>query len=254
MCGIVGYAGFTKKVLLDKAIEKIHHRGPDDNGVAYFDGVALGNTRLAIIDLSPKGHQPMFNNDTSLCIVYNGEIYNFKEIKKTLEKKYPFQSNSDTEVILYAYQEWGTKCLEKLNGMFSFVIHDKKNNLLFGARDRLGQKPLKYFFNGEKFIFASELKAILSLIDSKPEIDEIAIDDFLTLQYVPSPKTGFKNIHKLPPAHYFIYKNSELSIKRYWSLNFSKKAIFSYNEWHYLAVDLILALLLRYYLKIHQEK
>src|SRR5438067_1387197 len=116
MCGIVGYAGFTKRIPLDNAIEKIHHRGPDDNGTVYFDSAALGNTRLAIIDLSSKGHQPMFNHDKTLCITYNGEIYNFKEIKKLLEKKYPFRSHTDTETILYAYQEWGVKCLEKLDG------------------------------------------------------------------------------------------------------------------------------------------
>lgn len=231
MCGIVGYAGFKKKIPLDIAIEKIHHRGPDDNGVAYFDGIALGSTRLAIIDLSPKGHQPMFTNDKSLCIVFNGEIYNFKEIKKMLEEKYEFKSNSDTEVILYAYKEWGPKCLEKLNGMFSFVVYDLKKKLLFGARDRLGQKPLKYFFKNGTLIFASEIKAILSLLDSKPEIDEIAIDDFLTLQYVPTPATGFKDIYKLPAAHYFIYQDKKLSIRKYWSLNFTKKLTLLEDEW-----------------------
>ncbi|MBI2028460.1 MAG: asparagine synthase (glutamine-hydrolyzing) [Candidatus Levybacteria bacterium] len=234
MCGIVGYGGFSKKALLDKAIRKIHHRGPDDNGVIYFNGIALGNTRLAILDISEKGRQPMFNKDRSLCITFNGEIYNFKEVKKNLSKKYEFRSNSDTEVILYAYQEWGVRCLEKLSGMFAFVIYDIKKNLLFGARDRLGQKPLKYYFNNGKFIFASEIKAILPLLDETPVLDEVAIDDFLTLQYVPTPKTGFSKIYKLPAACYFIYKDKKLSIKKYWSLNFSKKLILSENEWHEL--------------------
>ena len=234
MCGIVGYAGFAKKVYLDTAIEKIHHRGPDDNGSVYLDGVALGNTRLAIIDLSAKGHQPMFNNDRSLCITFNGEIYNFKEVKKLLEGKYKFKSNSDTEVILYSYQEWGVRCLEKLNGMFSFVIYDIKKNLLFGARDRVGQKPLKYYFKNGKFIFASEIKAILPLLGFSPDIDEVAIDNFLTLQYVPSPKTGFKNIYKLPAGHYFLYKDNKLSIQKYWSLDFNKKLDLSENDWREL--------------------
>lgn len=234
MCGIIGYAGFTKKIPLGRAIERIRHRGPDDNGTEYFEGVALGNVRLSIIDLSSKGHQPMFNHDRSLCITFNGELYNFKEIKKLLENKYKFKSNSDTEVIIYAYQEWGVKCLEKLNGMFAFVIYDIKKKLLFGARDRLGQKPLKYYFENGKYIFASEIKAILPLLERKPEIDEVAIDDFLTLQYVPSPKTGFKKIYKLPPGHYFIYRDNKLSVNKYWSLNFNNKLKLSKEDWENL--------------------
>lgn len=234
MCGIVGYAGFTKKVLLDEAVKAIRHRGPDDNGTEYFDGVALGNVRLAIIDISKKGHQPMFSKDKSLCITFNGEIYNFQEIKKLLEKRYQFKSNSDTEVILYAYQEWGVRCLEKLNGMFSFVIFDKKKNLLFGARDRLGQKPLKYYFKNGMFIFASEIKGIVPLLNSKIEIDCAAVDNFLTLQYVPSPRTGFRDIYKLPAAHYFIYKNNTLHVSNYWSLDFRKKLHIAKEEWQEL--------------------
>lgn len=237
MCGIVGYGGFTKRVSLDRAIEAIKHRGPDDNGTQYFENVALGNTRLAILDLSEKGHQPMFNKDRSLCITFNGEIYNFLEVKKLLDHKYQFRSNSDTEVILYAYQEWGFKCLEKLGGMFSFVLYDRKKRLLFGARDRVGQKPLKYYFDNGKFVFASEIKAILKLLDHKLYIDETAIDNFLTLQYVPTPATGFKKIYKLPPGHYFIYRDSKLSIKRYWSLNFNKKLVLSTEQWQNLVFD-----------------
>jgi len=237
MCGIVGYGGFTNRVLLDKAVDAIAHRGPDGNGIAYFEVAALGNTRLAILDLSSKGHQPMFNQDRSLCITFNGEIYNFAAVKKLLEKKYRFKSNSDTEVILYAYQEWGFNCLNKLHGMFSFVIYDGKRRLLFGARDRLGQKPLKYYFGDGKFIFASEIKAILPLLSTRPGIDEVAIDNFLTLQYVPSPQTGFKNIYKLPPAHYFVYQKNKLSIQKYWSLDFNKKDTHSKQEWEDIVFD-----------------
>lgn len=237
MCGILGYGGFSRRVSLDKALTTIKHRGPDSNGVAYFDGVALGNTRLAILDLSEKGHQPMFNKDRSLCIVFNGEIYNFLEVKKLLDHKYQFKSNSDTEVILYSYQEWGFKCLEKLEGMFSFVIYDQGKKLLFGARDRLGQKPLKYYFDHGKLVFASEIKAILQLLDHKPDLDDIAIDNFLTFQYVPTPSTGFKKIYKLPPGHYFLFKNKKLSIKRYWSLNFRKKLVLSTEEWQNLVFN-----------------
>lgn len=231
MCGIVGYGGFTNKVSLSGAICAISHRGPDDDGTVYFETTALGNTRLAILDLSSKGHQPMFNQDRSLCITFNGEIYNFGDVKKDLESKYIFKSNTDTEVILHAYKEWGVKCLDKLDGMFSFVIYDKKDDLLFGARDRLGQKPLKYYFKDGKFIFASEIKAILPLLPHKSEIDEKAIDNFLTLQYIPSPQTGFKHIYKLPPAHYFIFQKNKLSIRKYWSLDFSKRENHSLKEW-----------------------
>ncbi|OGE64933.1 asparagine synthase (glutamine-hydrolyzing) [Candidatus Daviesbacteria bacterium RIFCSPLOWO2_02_FULL_36_7] len=231
MCGIVGYSGFTNKVSLNRAVSAIKHRGPDDDGTAYFEATALGNTRLAIIDLSSSGHQPMFNGDRSLCITFNGEIYNFSSVKKVLEGKYSFRSNSDTEVILHAYEEWGFKCLDKLNGMFSFVIYDNKKKLLFGARDRLGQKPLKYYFKNGMFIFASEIKAILALLPFKPKIDEKAIDNFLTLQYVPSPQSGFKNIYKLPPAHYFVYQRNKLSVRKYWSLDFNKKEEHSPREW-----------------------
>ncbi len=237
MCGIVGYAGFTQKISLTPAIKVLHHRGPDDNGIEYFEGVGLGNLRLAIIDLSKNGHQPMFNTDKTLCITYNGEIYNFPEVRKLLEKKYRFRSNSDTEVILYAYQEWGVRCLDKLSGMFSFVIYDKEKKLLFGARDRLGQKPLKYYLDKGKLIFASEIKAIVSLLPFKPELDEVAIDNFLTFQYVPSQRTGFKKISKLPAAHYFIYRNGKLSIQRYWSLSFRKKLTLSHGEWMELVFE-----------------
>lgn len=237
MCGIVGYAGFSNKISLEKAIDKIKHRGPDGDGVQYFDGVALGSTRLAIIDLSKKGRQPMFNHDKSLCITFNGEIYNFKEIRRLLEKKYIFRSNSDTEVILYSYQEWGIKCLEKLNGMFAFVIYDRKKNLLFGARDRLGQKPLKYYLNNGKFIFASEIKAIISLLSEKLDIDEEAIDNYLTLQYIPAPKTGFKKIFKLPSGHYFLFKDKKLTIRKYWSIDFKKKLNLSTEDWETLVFN-----------------
>lgn len=237
MCGIIGYGGFAKRASLDKAIRAIKHRGPDDDGAQYLDDVALGNTRLAILDLSEKGRQPMFNQDKSLCITFNGEIYNYQEVKKLLEKKYHFKSNSDTEVILYAYQEWGFKCLEELGGMFSFVLYDRKKRLLFGARDRLGQKPLKYYFDNGKLIFASEIKAILKLLGYKLDIDEEALDNFLTLQYVPAPATGFKKIYKLSPGHYFIYKDKKLSIKRYWSLNFNKKLVLSTEQWQDLVFN-----------------
>jgi asparagine synthase (glutamine-hydrolysing) len=193
--------------------------------------VGLGNNRLSIIDVSSKGHQPMFDDEKSLCIVYNGEMYNFKRLRAELARDFKFKSNTDTEVIIYAYKKWGKGCLNYFSGMFSFVIFDIKNNLLFGARDRRGEKPLKYYFDGKNFIFASEVKAILPVLKDKPEMDMEAISDYLTLQYVPAPRTGFKNIYKLPSASYFVFKDGKLKINRYWDLDYSEKLNISENDW-----------------------
>lgn len=231
MCGIVGYVGDVDRDKIAKMLQATAHRGPDDNGMYINGNVGLGNNRLAVIDLSPKGHQPMFDNEKTVCIVYNGEMYNFMELRQELKKDYKFKSSSDTEVVIYAYKKWGINCLKHLNGMFAFVIYDMKNNLLFGARDRRGEKPLKYFFDGKTFIFASEVKGILSVLKEKPTMDIGAISDYLSLQYVPSPKTGFKNIYKLPSASYFIFKDGKLKINKYWTLNFSEKLNISEDEW-----------------------
>lgn len=231
MCGIVGYVGDVSREKIEKMLHSISHRGPDDSGMYIRGNVGLGNNRLAVIDVSPKGHQPMFDDEKSLCIVYNGEMYNFMEVRHKLEKEYKFKSNSDTEVIIYAYKKWGVNCLKRLSGMFAFVIYDMNNNLLFGARDRLGEKPLKYFFDGKNFIFASEVKAILSVLKNKPDMDLEAVSDYLTLQYVPAPATGFKNIFKLPPANYFIYQSGKLKMHQYWHLDFSEKLNLPENEW-----------------------
>ncbi|MEK7497295.1 MAG: asparagine synthase (glutamine-hydrolyzing) [Patescibacteria group bacterium] len=231
MCGIVGYVGDVSREKIAKMLQVTNHRGPDDNGVFIRGNVGLGNNRLAVIDLTPKGHQPMFDDKKSVCIVYNGEIYNFKEVRRELEKEFKFKSNSDTEVIIYAYKKWGVSCLERLNGMFAFVIYDMEKDLLFGARDRLGEKPLKYFFDEKTLVFASEIKGILPVLKEKPKMDMEAISDYLTLQYVPAPKTGFENIYKLPPASYFIFKNGKLKVYKYWSLDFSEKLNLSEDEW-----------------------
>ena len=231
MCGIAGYVGKGNRQLLISMLDRIDYRGPDDRGVFIEGEVGLGNNRLSIIDLSPKGHQPMFNEDSSACIVYNGEIYNFEALRDKLKGKYKFRSHSDTEVILHAYEEWGVDCLRRLNGMFGFVIYDKKKKLLFGARDRLGEKPLKYYWDGKLFAFASEIKGLLPIFSGKPEADLQAINEFLTFGYVPAPKTGFKNIFKLPPASYFIFQNGKLKISKYWKIDFSQKLILSEKKW-----------------------
>jgi len=238
MCGILGYYGSgLEKNRFKSALASIAHRGPDDSGVAYFNNCALGHNRLSIIDLSSAGHQPMFNSDKTVALIFNGEIYNFLEIRKQLQRKYDFVSRTDSEVIIHAYEEWGIECLQHFTGMFAFVIYDQKNDLLFGARDRLGEKPLKYYCQNGEFVFASEVKAILHYLDKKPDLDFEAISDYLTFQYVPAPKTGFKGIYKLPPAHYFIYQDDGLQIERYWDADYSKKLVLSEQEWQERALS-----------------
>ena len=231
MCAIAGYVGNLNRDKLILMLDSMSHRGPDDRGTYIKDSLGLGHNRLSIIELTKLGHQPMFDDAKSIAIVFNGEIYNYQELKRELEKSFHFKSQSDTEVIIYAYKKWGINCLERLNGMFSFVIYDLKQNLLFGARDRLGEKPLKYLLKDDLFAFASEVKALVKVNPDGPEIDYEAISDYLTLQYVPSPKTGFKDIYKLPPGHYFIYKNKKLRIQKYWDIDYSKKINLSDNDW-----------------------
>lgn len=233
MCAIAGYYGGGRKVCLERMLLALKHRGPDDSGSFIEGPVGLGNNRLSVIDLSKKGHQPLFNEDNSVCIVYNGEIYNFQTLKKSLEGRHKFKSNTDTEVILHAYEEWGVDCLKRLNGMFAFVVYDRRKKIFFGARDRLGEKPLKYYFDKNVFAFASETKGLLPIIKTR-EPDIKAIDNYLTLQYVPAPKTGIKNVYKLPAGHYFLYSNGRLSIKRYWNIEFTKKLVLREEEWEEL--------------------
>jgi len=217
MCGIFGF-NFEDKSLLKKGMKILEHRGPDDSGSFIDKNVSLGHRRLSIIDLSKKGHQPMQYND--LTIIYNGEIYNFKELKNDLKADY--KTNSDTEVILKYYQKYGEKCLDYFNGMFAFCIYDSKKKILFLARDRIGVKPLYYYFKDGKFIFASEIKAILQ-DEIKREINFEAMNDYFTYFYVPYPKTIFKDVYKLEPGHYLIFdlKKKKITKEKYWDINFA---------------------------------
>ncbi|MFA6012451.1 MAG: asparagine synthase (glutamine-hydrolyzing) [Desulfobacteraceae bacterium] len=239
MCGIAGKVSFTSKSVSETDINKmtaaIIHRGPDDGGVYISPDqkVGLGNRRLAIIDLSPKGHMPMSYKDR-YWITYNGEIYNFQVERKKLSKMgYRFKSQSDTEVIMALYDKYGVKCLDHLRGMFAFVIYDTQKNILFCARDRLGKKPFKYYIDANVFIFASELKAILTQSQYHPQPDYHAIHNYLTLQYCPSPQTGFIGINKLEPGHYILLDiaKNKLTKVRYWRLDFSSKIDLSEDEW-----------------------
>jgi len=202
----------------------IAHRGPDDEGMKWFDesNSGIGHRRLSIIDLSPAGHQPMCNDAGNLWITYNGEVYNYKEIRNELiSEGYRFKSQSDTEVVLKAYEEWGEKCLDKFNGMFAFAIYDTRTRKLFTARDRIGIKPLYYYHKNASLIFASEIKAILasSLVEKKP--DYYALHTPTRFQI--SPYTGFQNIFKLPPAHYLIFQDGSLTVKPYWNIEVSER-------------------------------
>ncbi len=225
MCGIVGIWDYRNRIsreILEKMRNKLAHRGSDDAGIFIDEktNIGLGHQRLSIIDLSPLGHQPMANDDKSLWIVLNGEIYNFKEIRKELENKgYRFKSNSDTEIILKSYQEWGKEAVNKFRGMFSFAILDKKKEKLILCRDRAGVKPLYYYFDGNLFIFASEIKAIISHPKVKKEINFDALALFLEFGYIPEPHSIFKNIYKLEPGHFLeIDKNKKIKKEKYWDV------------------------------------
>lgn len=226
MCGIAGSYSLTNKYTPDESTMRqvnntISHRGPDDEGIEIFPRASLTQRRLAIIDLSPGGHQPMSYARGRYWITFNGEIYNYQELKRKLEAKgYRFRSQSDTEVILAAYDSYQENCVRHLRGMFALAIYDKKEHVLFAARDRLGKKPFKYYVDKDKFVFASELKAILKHPFVPREIDPDAIRQYLYWGFVPSPKTGFKHIAKLPPAHYLVLRDGKLTVKRYWDVKF----------------------------------
>lgn len=236
MCGIAGKINFNKTPIQENEIrammQEIKHRGPDDSGIHLDGPVGLGHRRLSIIDLSEKGHQPMSDVTDRYTLVFNGEIYNYRQLRTELKKEgVHFNSDTDTEVLLYLYVKRGKECLKDIHGMFAFAIWDSEKKELFISRDRLGKKPLKYYIDDNVFIFASELKAILTDSRVTKEIDWPAIDAFLTHKYVPAPRTGFKNIFKLPPATYAVIKNGHIKIETYWDIDFNKKIEASESEW-----------------------
>ncbi len=225
MCGIAGFIDSEcnsdrAEILIDNMCKAIRHRGPDDQGAWVGEGVALGMRRLSIIDLE-GGHQPIFNEDQSILVVFNGEIYNYRELQQELQERgHHFRTKSDTEAIVHAYEEYGDECVKHLRGMFTFALWDKKRQRLLAARDRFGKKPFNYYWDGKKFIFGSEIKSILKA-DIPREINPIALDEYLVYRYVPSPNTLFKNIMKLSPGHILTYENGKVSTKRYWELSFT---------------------------------
>ncbi|MBU1262175.1 asparagine synthase (glutamine-hydrolyzing), partial [bacterium] len=227
MCGICGKLtlnGTTpSKDLLLRMCDTLRHRGPDDEGVYIGKNIGLGHRRLSIIDLS-SGHQPLSNEDETIWIVFNGEIYNFGELRPNLTSRgHRFRTKTDTETIIHLYEEYGVDCVQHLRGMFAFAIWDERKKRLFLARDRIGKKPLCYCFTKNSFVFASELKAILEDIDIDKEINLEAIHHYLTYQYVPSPLTIFTQIQKLPPAHIMVVENGKMELERYWRPEYTPK-------------------------------
>ncbi len=228
MCGI---AGATTKLLgenhlniLEKMNDVMMHRGPDMGNLYHDNNMSLCHRRLSIIDLSEDGCQPMESQDGRYVIVFNGEIYNFLDLRKQLIKKgYSFRSRTDTEVLLVLYSHYGPSLLQKIRGMFAFAIWDKKDQLLFAACDRIGKKPIYYYEGGNHFAFASEIKSLSVIPGIKKEIDYSAVLDFFAYLYIPHPKSIFHNIRKLSPGHYLIYYGGAVSVKKYWDIDFSNQ-------------------------------
>lgn len=216
MCGISGF-NFKDENLIKQMVRVLGHRGPDDSGIFLDEAVSLGHDRLSILDLSPLGAQPMKSHDGRLTIVFNGEIYNFRELREELAVYYPFKSQSDTEVILAAYSRWGRECVKKFNGIFALAIWDARERELFLARDQAGVKPLYYFFDGRRFIFASEIKALL-VHDLPRQVDREAFNFYFHLYYVPEPLTMFAGVKKLPAASWAIWCDGQLKIEKYWAV------------------------------------
>jgi len=225
MCGIAGMAGVSDKVLLKEMLARIRHRGPDDTGVYQAEGasigdrMAFGNNRLSIIDLSSAGHQPMCNEDGTVWVAYNGEVFNFLELRKELEHDgHRFQSHTDTEVLVHLYEKHGPQMVKQLNGMFAFAIWDTNTKDLWMFVDRMGVKPLYYVRVGERLYFASEIKALMACAEVRIELNIPAVYQYLAFTYVPNPDTLFQGIYKLPPGHSIHWHNCKLRVQSYWDL------------------------------------
>jgi len=231
MCGIAGLISPNPENQIGRMLKAIEHRGFDDEGVFVSERfgqddlkTCLGHRRLSIIDTSSGGHQPFFSADKRFVLTYNGELYNYLEIKTELEAKgYRFKTDCDTEVLANAFQEWQTDCLPRLNGMFAFAVWDEREKTLTLARDRAGIKPLYYTKIGENLVFASEIKAILASKLIRPELDLEGLHQFLTFLWTAAPHTLFKDIYQLPPAHFLVWKNGEISAREWWDLDFSRE-------------------------------
>nr|WP_302598606.1 asparagine synthase (glutamine-hydrolyzing) [uncultured Cellulosilyticum sp.] len=226
MCGFCGFVNTNidnKKLILNNMMDTIAHRGPDSAGEYIDEHISMGFRRLSFLDLE-AGAQPIYNEDGRFILTFNGEIYNFMEIReKLIAAGHVFKTHTDSEVLVHGYEEYGTNLLDHLRGMFAFVIWDKKEQTLFGARDHFGIKPFYYTLFDNNFVYGSEIKAILEHPEVKRELNEEALENYLTFQYSALPETFFKGIFKLPPAHYFVLKDGKMSLTRYWEPVFDAK-------------------------------
>ncbi len=236
MCGISGIFEFDQartvpRETVHRMNESLRHRGPDDEGIFVGPGIGLGHRRLSIIDVA-GGHQPISNEDGSIWVLLNGEIYNYPEISAELRARgHKFTTRSDTEAIVHLYEEVGEECFSKLRGMFAIAIWDSNERRLLLARDRVGKKPLYYFMDSRHILFGSELKAILAANAGQHTIDPFALSDYFSLAYIPAPKTIYKNIKKLPAAHYMVVSAAGVREQEYWKLSFAKVQDRGEAEW-----------------------
>src|SRR5437870_2180484 len=229
MCGICGIVNFKASEPVDRSlVERMNlaqaHRGPDDDGYFIDNNVGLGHRRLSIIDVS-GGKQPIFNEDGSIVVVFNGEIYNFAELTTNLiAHGHQFKTRSDTETIVHAYEQYGDECMQDFRGMFAFALWDRRRKCLLLVRDRVGIKPVYYYAGKDFFVFASEIKSLLQHPRVPREVDHHALDMYLALRYVPGPRTIFKDIFKLQPAHWLTVDETGVKIGKYWDLEFGSEA------------------------------
>src|SRR6267142_289404 len=230
MCGICGIVNFKASEPVDRSlVERMNlaqaHRGPDDDGYFIDNNVGLGHRRLSIIDVS-GGKQPIFNEDGSIVVVFNGEIYNFAELTTNLiAHGHQFKTRSDTETIVHAYEQYGDECMQDLRGMFAFALWDRRRRRLLLVRDRLGIKPVYYYAGPDFFVFASEIKSLLEHPRVPREVDPQALDLYLALRYVPGPRTMFKNIFKLQPGHWMTVDETGTKIGKYWDVSYETRDV-----------------------------
>ncbi|MBR4225095.1 MAG: asparagine synthase (glutamine-hydrolyzing), partial [Oscillospiraceae bacterium] len=234
MCGFTGFTNVGEDAdrILGSMMDRIVHRGPDSEGRYIDNGIAMGFRRLSIIDITESGDQPIYNEDRSLVLMFNGEIYNYRDIRdRLISKGHIFTTDTDSEVLVHSYEEYGRDMLTHLRGMFAFIIWDKEKKTLFGARDYFGIKPFYYAKFGRTLMFGSEIKSFLDHPKFVKELNETVLENYLTFQYSPTNETFFKNVYKLPPAHCIFFDGTKMTISRYWDVSFDPTSDEDTDAW-----------------------